>query len=86
MDPVKLLAGTAGPVGAVDNKEVELTLMGPLSKFWSTLLVIKSSVVELACLTLEPVRLASRTVPPEVRMMEVASVVAATLTTILVLS
>ena len=50
------------------------------------LLVVKSSVVELACLTVEPVVLAPRTVPPEVPMMEVASVVAATLPTRLVSS
>lgn len=50
------------------------------------LVVMKSSLVELARSTVEPIRLASRIVPPEVRMMEIVSVVAVTLPTRPVLS
>lgn len=68
MDLVKLPFETADPIRVDNDEEVELTLMWPLSKYCSMLLMlllaVTGSVVKLAFVTVELVRLASRTVPP----------------------
>lgn len=68
IDPVKLPSGSADPIEVDNNEKVELRLKWPLSRCCSVLLIVllavTSSVVKLACVTVEPVRLVSRTVPP----------------------
>lgn len=63
MDLVKLPFETADPVGVDNDKEVELTLVWPFSKCGSMLIIVllavTGSVVKLAFVNVEPVRLAS---------------------------